>query len=64
MRKLNEIERWNTALMIAIRDLENPNKETRDVATDSGVTVEFMEIRERLIEHAHGLFAFDRSSPD
>ena len=61
---MNEIERWNTALMIAIRDLENPNKETRDTATDSGVTIEFMEIRQQLIEYAHGMFAFDKSSLD
>ena len=64
MRKLNEIERWNTALMIAIDDLNNPNKETRDSATKADVTVEFMEIRQQLIEYAHGLFAFDKSSPD
>lgn len=50
--------------MIAIRDLENPNRKTRDVATDGGVTVEFMEIRQQLIEYAHKLFAFDSSSLD
>ena len=61
---MNEIERWNSALMIAIDDLNNPNKETRDSATDAGVTVEFMEIRQQLIEYAHGMFAFDRSSLD
>ena len=64
MKRLNEIERWNTALMIAIDDLNNPNKETRDSATDAGVTVEFMEIRQSLIEYAHGMFAFDKSSLD
>ena len=62
MRKLTETERWNTALMIAINDLENPNKETRAVATDGEVTVEFFEIRQRLIEFAHTLLAFDTSS--
>ena len=62
MRKLTETERWNTALMIAINDLENPNKETRAVATDGDVTVEFFEIRQQLIEFAHTLLVFDSSS--
>ena len=61
---MTETERWNTALMIAINDLENPNRETRGVATEGDVTVEFMEIRQQLIEYAHTLLVFDASSLD
>ena len=61
---MTETERWNTALMIAINDLENPNRETRGVAAEGDVTVEFMEIRQQLIEYAHTLLVFDASSLD
>jgi hypothetical protein len=46
-------ERWNTALFIAIEDLNNPNETTRKKAIDSGCFVEFMEVRQQLIEEAH-----------
>jgi hypothetical protein len=62
--KMTETERWNTALMIAINDLQNPNKKTRSVASEGEVTIEFMEIRQQLIEYAHTLLAFDSSSLD
>ena len=50
---MNDEERWNTALFIAIEDLNNPNEETRKKAIDAGCFVEFYEIRQQLIEHAH-----------
>lgn len=59
--KLTDTERWNTALMIAIKDLEEPHHTTRNVATESEVTVEFYEVRQQLLEFAHTLLAFDRS---
>ena len=58
---MTDTERWNTALMIAIRDLEEPNRTTRNIATESEVTVEFHEVRQQLLEFAHTLLAFDRS---
>ena len=57
--KMTDTERWNTALMIAIKDLEEPNKFTRGVATDGEVTVEFHEVRNLLIQYAHSLLAFN-----
>jgi len=60
--KMTDVERWNTALMIAIQDLEEPHKKVRKVATEGGVTVEFLEVRQQLIEYAHTLLAFDSSS--
>ena len=56
---MNEIERWNTALMIAIGDLEEPNEDTRSAVFARDVTVEFFEVRQRLLEYAHTLLAFD-----
>jgi hypothetical protein len=56
---MSDIERWNTALMIAIKDLESPNEFTRSVAADGDVTVEFHEVRNMLIQYAHSLLAFD-----
>ena len=58
--KMTDTERWNTALMIAIRDLEEPNKKTRKIATEGNVTLEFHEVRTLLIQYAHTLLAFDR----
>ena len=58
---MTETERWNTALMIAIKDLEEPHAETRGLATESEVTIEFHEVRQKLLEFAHTLLAFDRS---
>ncbi len=59
--KMTDTERWNTALMIAIKDLEEPHAETRGLATESEVTIEFHEVRQQLLEFAHTLLAFDRS---
>ena len=59
--KMTDTERWNTALMIAIRNLEEPHPETRTFASESDVTVEFHEVRQHLLEYAHTLLAFDRS---
>ena len=59
---MTDTERWNTALMIAIRDLEEPNKFTRKVATEGGVTLEFHEVRSLLIQYAHTLLEFDNES--
>ena len=58
---MTETERWNTALMIAIDNLEDPDPETRDRAAFSEVTVEFFEVRQQLLEYAHKLLAFDRN---
>ena len=58
---MTDTERWNTALMIAIKDLEEPHAETRGLATESEVTIEFHEVRQKLLEFAHTLLAFDRS---
>jgi hypothetical protein len=56
---VNETERWNTALFIAIDDLNNPNEQTRRKAIESECFVEFMEVRQQLIEDAHRKFTFD-----
>ena len=53
---MTEVERWNTALMIAIEDLDDPNTKTRQKAIDAQCFVEFMEIRQQLIEDAHRKF--------
>jgi len=53
---MNDVERWNTALMIAIQDLEDPNKETRKEVSEGEVWLEFLAIREELIRHSHSLF--------
>ena len=58
---MTDTERWNTALMIAIDNLEDPDPETRDRAAFSEVTVEFFEVRQQLLEYAHKLLAFDRN---
>jgi len=50
---MNEVERWNEALMIALDDLNEPNEATRRKAIDKACFVEFMEIRQGLIEYAH-----------
>jgi len=50
---MTDIEKWNTALKIAIEDLDEPNEKTRMKAIDAGVFVEFYEIRQQLIETAH-----------
>jgi len=57
---MTDTERWNTALMIAIDNLEDPHYETRERAAFSEVTVEFYEVRQQLLEFAHTLLAFDR----
>ena len=51
-----EERRWNTALLIAISDLNNPNQETRQKAVEEGCYGEFMEIRQMLIVDAHRKF--------
>ena len=53
---MTEEEKWNTALQIAIADLDEPNEKTRLKAIDAGVFVEFYEIRQQLIETAHNKF--------
>ena len=53
---MTEEEKWNTALKIAIADLNEPNETTRMKAIDAGVFVEFYEIRQQLIETAHNKF--------
>ena len=53
---MTEAEKWNTALKIAIEDLNEPNETTRMKAIDAGVFVEFYEIRQQLIETAHNKF--------
>ena len=58
---MTDTERWNTARMIAIHNLEDPHSETRERAAFSEVTVEFYEVRQQLLEFAHTLLAFDRS---
>ncbi len=55
---MNEVERWNTALLIAINDLEQPHPDTRQKATDQDVTLEFHLVREDLLKYAHSLLAF------
>ena len=50
---MTEEEKWNTALQIAIADLNEPNDATRLKAIEAGVFVEFYEIRQQLIETAH-----------
>ena len=52
---MTDIEKWNTALMIAIDNLEMPHSDTRLKASTSDVTVEFYEVRQQLIEYAHTL---------
>ena len=59
--KMTDTERWNTAVLIAIDNLDEPNPDTREQASQSEVTVEFYEVRQLLIEHAHKLLAFDRN---
>ena len=56
---MNDTERWNTALMIAIGDLEEPNEDTRSAVFALDVTEEFFEVRQQLLEYAHTLLAFD-----
>lgn len=53
---MTDEEKWNTALQIAIEDLNEPHENTRLKAIDAGVFVEFYEIRQQLIEHAHRKF--------
>ena len=53
---MNDVERWNTALMIALKDLENPNKDTRSEVSEGEVWLEFLAIREELIRYSHTLF--------
>ena len=60
---MTDIEKWNTALKIAIEDLDEPNEKTRMKAIDAGVFVEFYEIRQQLIETAHRLYAAEGSLP-
>lgn len=59
---MTEEEKWNTALYIAIDDLNEPNEATRQKAIDQGVFVEFYEIRQQLIETAHNKFYRGRNS--
>ena len=53
---MTEEEKWNRALFIAIDDLNDPNDATRGRAIREGVFEEFYEIRQQLIEYAHGKF--------
>lgn len=55
---MTDIEKWNTAVMIAIDNLEMPHSDTRIDASTSNVTVEFYEVRQQLIEYAHTLMQF------
>lgn len=55
---MTDIEKWNTALMIAIDNLNAPHRETRDQAIDSDVVVEFYDVRQQLIEYAHTMMQF------
>ena len=55
---MTDEERWNTALRIAIEDLDQPNEETRRKAIDADCFVEFYEIRQQLIEEAHRKFTY------
>ncbi len=50
---MTDEEKWNTALEIAIADLDEPNETTRLRAVEAGVFVEFFEIRQQLIETAY-----------
>ena len=59
---MTEEEKWNTALKIAIEDLDEPNEKTRMKAIDAGVFVEFYEIRQQLIETAHNKMYRGRNS--
>ena len=52
---MSDLEKWNTALMIAIKDLENPNKVTRGEVSKGEVWLEFLAIREELIRYSHSL---------
>ena len=55
---MTDVERWNTALLIAIRDLEKPHIETREKAAEADVTLEFHLVREDLIRYANSLLAW------
>ena len=55
---MTDIEKWNTAVMIAIDNLEMPHSDTRIDASTSNVTVEFYEVRQQLIEYAHTMMQF------
>ena len=55
---MTDVERWNTALLIAIHDLEKPHIETREKATEADVSLEFHLVREDLIRYANSLFAW------
>jgi len=59
---MTDEEKWNTALQIAIEDLDEPNEKTRMKAIDAGVFVEFYEIRQQLIETAHNKMYRGRNS--
>lgn len=50
---MTDEEKWNVALWIAIKDLEEPNEATRLAAIEAGVFEEFFEIRQQLIETAY-----------
>lgn len=58
---MTDEEKWNTALFIAIDDLNHPNHETRQKAIKAGCFVEFMEVRQQLIEQAHRKFTANKS---
>lgn len=55
---MTDIEKWNTAVMIAIDNLEMPHSDTRLEVSTANVTVEFHEVRQQLIEYAHTLMQF------
>ena len=57
---MTDDEKWNRALFIAIDDLNEPNKQTRQRAIDEGVFVEFYEVRQQLIEYAHRKFTYPK----
>jgi hypothetical protein len=56
---VTDIEKWNTALMIAIDNLNESHPNTRECVTASDVIVEFYEVRDLLIEYAHTLMMYD-----
>lgn len=58
---MTDEEKWNLALWIVIKDLEEPNEKTRKSAIDADVFEEFFEIRQQLIETAHRKHAMQGS---
>ena len=53
-------QRWNTAVQIAISDLEEPHEDIRAIALAAGCYAEFIEVRESLIIDAHDKFTYNK----